>query len=85
MDTIGFIGLGQMGEPIARGLRASGLNLRVYNRTQSKAERLAAAGDPHLDFFVVHRMPSAAERSSVSCSQLTSSRFTVSGCSMVER
>jgi 3-hydroxyisobutyrate dehydrogenase-like beta-hydroxyacid dehydrogenase len=31
-DTIGFIGLGQMGEPMARNLMRGGFKLRIYNR-----------------------------------------------------
>jgi len=41
---IGFIGLGNMGLPIARNLLRAGHQLIVYNRTRSKAETLAAAG-----------------------------------------
>jgi 3-hydroxyisobutyrate dehydrogenase-like beta-hydroxyacid dehydrogenase len=37
---IGFIGLGQMGSPIARNLIKAGHELTAYNRTRSKAERL---------------------------------------------
>jgi len=36
-ETIGFIGLGNMGEPIARNLMQAGYRLKVYNRTASKA------------------------------------------------
>ena len=43
-DTLGFIGLGNMGEPIAANLLQAGYTLRVYNRTASKAEKLAAKG-----------------------------------------
>jgi len=41
---IGFIGLGNMGLPIARNLLKAGHELTVYNRTRSKAEVLASAG-----------------------------------------
>jgi 3-hydroxyisobutyrate dehydrogenase-like beta-hydroxyacid dehydrogenase len=41
---IGFIGLGQMGVPIAERLRAAGYPLVVHNRTREKAEPLVAAG-----------------------------------------
>jgi len=40
----GFIGLGNMGLPIARNLLKAGHELTVYNRTRSKAEALASAG-----------------------------------------
>jgi 3-hydroxyisobutyrate dehydrogenase-like beta-hydroxyacid dehydrogenase len=43
-ETLGFIGLGNMGEPIAANLLAAGFGLRVYNRTASKAAPLAAKG-----------------------------------------
>ena len=39
---IGFIGLGQMGSPIARNLMKAGHELTVYNRTRSKAASLGA-------------------------------------------
>jgi len=41
---VGFIGLGNMGLPIARNLIKAGHELTVYNRTRSKAEALASAG-----------------------------------------
>lgn len=41
MDTkIGFIGLGNMGTPMARNLLNAGYHLQVYNRTLSKIEEL---------------------------------------------
>lgn len=43
-ETLGFIGLGNMGEPIAANLLAAGFGLRVYNRTASKAAPWAAKG-----------------------------------------
>ncbi len=43
-ETLGFIGLGNMGEPIATNLLAAGYALRVYNRTPSKAAPLVAKG-----------------------------------------
>lgn len=44
MDTIGFIGLGTMGEPMARNLQRAGFPLVVWNRDRRKAEALAEAG-----------------------------------------
>ena len=41
---VGFVGLGNMGLPIARNLLKAGHELIVYNRTRSKAEGLASAG-----------------------------------------
>jgi 3-hydroxyisobutyrate dehydrogenase-like beta-hydroxyacid dehydrogenase len=43
-ETIGFIGLGQLGLPMATNLLNAGYALRVYNRTASKAESLVAQG-----------------------------------------
>lgn len=44
MMTIGFIGLGIMGLPMAGHLLKAGYSLQVYNRTASKTESLVAAG-----------------------------------------
>ncbi len=41
---VGFIGLGQMGRPMAERLLAAGHKLKVYNRTRAAAEPLAARG-----------------------------------------
>lgn len=43
-ETIGFIGLGHLGLPMATNLLNAGYALRVYNRTASKAETLVAQG-----------------------------------------
>jgi len=43
-ETLGFIGLGNMGEPVAENLRRAGYDLRVYNRTRSKAAALTEKG-----------------------------------------
>ncbi|HKN60874.1 MAG TPA: NAD(P)-dependent oxidoreductase [Candidatus Acidoferrales bacterium] len=43
-ETLGFIGLGNMGEPIAANLLKAGFGLRVYNRTPSKAASLRDLG-----------------------------------------
>lgn len=40
---IGFIGLGNMGTPMAKNLIAAGYHLQVYNRTLSKANELDQA------------------------------------------
>ena len=52
-QSIGFIGLGNLGRPMAENLLAAGFPLRVYNRTAEKArplvERGASLADaPHL-------------------------------------
>ena len=44
VKKIGFIGLGIMGMPMARNLIKAGFDVTVYNRTVSKAERLANEG-----------------------------------------
>ena len=41
---VGFVGLGNMGTPMALNLIKSGHRVIVYNRTRSKAEDLAAKG-----------------------------------------
>lgn len=41
---VGFVGLGNMGLPMARHLLEAGHALTVYNRTQAKAEPLVAKG-----------------------------------------
>jgi 3-hydroxyisobutyrate dehydrogenase-like beta-hydroxyacid dehydrogenase len=43
-ETLGFIGLGKLGLPVAENLTASGFSLRVYNRTAEKAAGLVAKG-----------------------------------------
>ena len=41
---IGFIGIGLMGFPMEKNLLKSGYNLKVYNRSQDKADRLKEFG-----------------------------------------
>ena len=41
---VGFIGLGNMGAPIALNLLRAGFSLKVFNRTASKAKSLASHG-----------------------------------------
>ena len=41
MRTIGFLGLGAIGAPMAQHLPAHGFDLIVWNRTRERAERLA--------------------------------------------
>ena len=43
-DTVGFIGLGVMGRPMARNLLARGFSLVVHSRSQDPVEELVAAG-----------------------------------------
>ena len=44
MKNIGFIGIGLMGFPMAKNLLKSGHNLKAYNRSQDKADRLKEFG-----------------------------------------
>ncbi len=44
MDTIGFIGLGLMGRPMALNLRRRGFPLVVHNRSRGAVEALVSAG-----------------------------------------
>jgi 3-hydroxyisobutyrate dehydrogenase-like beta-hydroxyacid dehydrogenase len=46
METIGFVGLGAMGEPMAWNLAEAGYDLQVHNRTASKMAPFAEAGIP---------------------------------------
>ena len=43
-DTIGFIGLGVMGKPMAKNLIKAGCSLVVHNRSRSVVDELVAAG-----------------------------------------
>jgi 3-hydroxyisobutyrate dehydrogenase len=43
-QSVGFIGLGLMGQPMALNLVRAGLHVTVFNRTPEKAEPLARAG-----------------------------------------
>ncbi|KAK7201889.1 NADP oxidoreductase coenzyme F420-dependent [Novymonas esmeraldas] len=42
--TLGFAGLGKMGQAMAKNLAKAGYSLKVYNRTYSKAEALQSVG-----------------------------------------
>lgn len=55
-ETIGFIGLGNMGLPMAANLLAAGYSLKAYNRTPEKAQSLAEQGAQ-----VVHQPAQAIE------------------------
>lgn len=44
MKTVGFIGVGIMGKPMARNLMKHGFALRVYARSEAKAAELVAEG-----------------------------------------
>ena len=44
MKNIGFIGVGLMGFPMAKNLLKSGYNLKAFNRTQNKSDKLKEFG-----------------------------------------
>src|ERR671917_799917 len=44
-DTVGFIGLGIMGRPMAKNLMEAGYELVLHNRSPEKAEELAKEGN----------------------------------------
>lgn len=44
METLGFLGLGTMGEPMAMNLVRSGFPLKVWNRTPARCQAAVAAG-----------------------------------------
>ncbi len=48
-DTVGFIGLGQMGRAMAGNLIGAGFGLRVHNRSAGKAETLVRRGATEAD------------------------------------
>ena len=41
--SVGFVGLGRMGVPMAQHLVAAGFDVTVYNRTAARASEFAAA------------------------------------------
>jgi 3-hydroxyisobutyrate dehydrogenase len=47
--TVGWIGAGRMGYPMAERLLKAGCDVTVYNRTRSKAEPLSAVGGKIVD------------------------------------
>lgn len=47
--TIGWVGMGRMGYPMAERLVKAGNDVRIWNRTRSKAEPLAALGATLVD------------------------------------
>lgn len=49
IETLGWIGLGRMGFPMAERLLAAGYRLKVWNRTRSKALPLQAKGAEVVD------------------------------------
>ncbi len=43
-ETVGFIGLGNMGSPMAARLAAAGVRLRLFDRDSARRDGCAAAG-----------------------------------------
>ncbi|MBO33112.1 MAG: 3-hydroxyisobutyrate dehydrogenase [Rhodospirillaceae bacterium] len=58
MKKIGWIGLGKMGEPMAKKIVQAGYSLTVYNRSAGKADELKSEGA-----FVANDIKSVAENS----------------------
>ena len=65
-ETVGFIGLGAMGSPMARNLLQAGYTLRVYNRDARKAEPLVQEGAQR-----VERPADVAERGGIVITMLS--------------
>src|SRR5262249_11344473 len=62
---VGFVGLGNMGLPMARNLLKAGYALHVFNRTPDKAESLLAQGATWVS------LPHAAARTGLVLSMVT--------------
>ena len=58
--SVGFVGMGIMGAPMAANLLRAGFPVSVYNRTRSKCEPLAEQGATISD-----TLPELARRSDV--------------------
>ncbi len=69
METVGFVGLGQMGTAMAANLLHAGFGLRVYNRTPEKAQPLVAQGAT-----LAHSAKEAATPGGIVISMLTDDR-----------
>ena len=69
--TIGFIGLGIMGAPMAANIGKSGYPLVVHNRTRAKAEDFASSAGTQAD--VADTPKQVAERSDVVITMLPDS------------
>ena len=65
-ESIGFIGTGNMGLPIAKNLLESGCTLRIFNRTSGKAASLKGPGAR-----LVSRCAETAEPSGIVFSMLS--------------
>lgn len=74
-QTVGFIGLGNMGEPIAQNLLHGGYRLRVYNRTRAKASRLVDKGA-----VLVSSPAEVAESGGIVCTMLADDRAVEEVC-----
>lgn len=81
-ETIGFIGLGQMGRHMAANLMSAGFPLRVYNRTRDKAGPLAKRGA-----IVVDRPQDVAAAGGIAVSMLANDQAleSVAGKELAQR
>jgi 3-hydroxyisobutyrate dehydrogenase-like beta-hydroxyacid dehydrogenase len=68
-EAVGFIGLGNMGEPIAGNILRAGFPLKVFNRTASKAAGLTAQGAK-----LAASAAEVAERGGIVCTMLADDR-----------
>jgi 3-hydroxyisobutyrate dehydrogenase-like beta-hydroxyacid dehydrogenase len=68
-EAVGFIGLGNMGEPIAGNILRVGLPLKIFNRTASKAAGLTAQGAK-----LAASAAEVAERGGIVCTMLADDR-----------
>jgi 2-hydroxy-3-oxopropionate reductase len=69
--TIGFIGLGIMGRPMAANLRRSGYELVVHNRTRARAEEFVSSEDSGAE--IADTPKEVAERSEIVITMLPDS------------
>ena len=58
MARVAFLGMGVMGAPMARHLKAAGHDVTVYNRTRTKAEAWVAANGVTPKFTTPIKVPS---------------------------
>ena len=73
-ETIGFIGLGIMGQGMAHNLLKAGFALNVWNRTRSRMDPLVAAGANAAAATRPMSPPKATSSSPASATRLMSRR-----------
>ncbi len=81
-ETIGFIGTGNMGLPMAENLIRAGYRLRIYNRTAEKARPLETVGGKQ-----VSTLHDLAERGGIVISMISDDKALeqISAAGMIER